>query len=98
MECDLEVDDREINRSVMQSFNLDLDMLHPLTSEIPLVQDLIQNHEVYMSHFAKSEREKCLAFTTRLNMLALKDIASSALGSEGCSIDKIYQGMMEQTP
>jgi len=70
-------------------------MSHPLTSEIPPVQDLIQNHEVYMSRLAESEREKCFAFTTRLNMLALKDIASSALGSECCSIDKISQGMME---
>jgi len=71
-------------------------MSHPLTSEIPLVQDLIQNHEVYMSRLAESEREKYFAFTAGLNMLALKDIASNALGSECCSIDKIYQGMMEQ--
>lgn len=49
-----------------------------------------------MSRLAESEREKYFAFTAGLNMLALKDIASNALGSECCSIDKIYQGMMEQ--
>jgi len=71
-------------------------MSHPLASEITQVQDLIQNHEVYMSRLAESEREKCFAFTTSLNMSVLRDIASSALGSECCGIDKIYQGMMEQ--
>lgn len=49
-----------------------------------------------MSRLAESEREKCFAFTTSLNMSVLRDIASSALGSECCGIDKIYQGMMEQ--
>jgi hypothetical protein len=69
-------------------------MTHPLASEIPSVQDLTQEHEDYMSRLADSEREQFDTFTGSLNMPALMNIASSALGSECCSIDKIYQGRM----
>ena len=69
-------------------------MSHPLASEIPSLQDLVQNHEVYMSRLADSEREQFYTFTSHLNMSVLMDIASSALGSECCGVDKIYQGRM----
>jgi len=47
-----------------------------------------------MSRLADSEREQFYTFTSHLNMSALMDIASSALGSECCGVDKIYQGRM----
>jgi len=67
-------------------------MSHPLASEIPQVSDLVQKHVLYMSRIAKSERDQSQEFTHHLNMSALMDIASSAMGSECYGVDKIYQG------
>ena len=68
-------------------------MSHALASDIPSLASLVQEHALYMSRLAEHERD--FAFSSCLNITALLIIASDAVGSDCCSIDKIYQGKQD---
>jgi hypothetical protein len=48
-----------------------------------------------MTRLPESDREQSHAFTGSLNMSALKNIASTAIGGECDGIEKIYQGRVD---
>jgi hypothetical protein len=66
---------------------------HPLASEQPSLEDLINAHSAYMLRLSDDDRFRSHEFTNSLNIPALMDIAGRAMGSECYHLDKIYEGV-----